>query len=331
MIIKEKAHARAGLIGNPSDGYFGKTISVILKNFSAVVTMWESPELHIELGVRDKSTFRSMNDLRDLVYRYGYYAGLRLIEATIKRFGDYCEEHGIELPNRNFTVRYDSNIPRHVGLAGSSAIITAALRALCRFYEVTIPKEIQPTLVLSVETEELGISAGLQDRVIQVYEGVVFMDFDRALMEETGHGRYEPLSPELLPRLFVAYRTDLGEGSEVFHNHIRERFEAGEEEVVQAMKRFASFAQESSEALLAAEPERLGPLMNANFDLRAAIYPISERNRDLVMRGRELGAHVKFSGSGGAVIGTYEDEDMYAALEKSYVEGGYKILKPRIE
>ncbi|MBN1307986.1 MAG: hypothetical protein JXA18_08725 [Chitinispirillaceae bacterium] len=30
MIIKERACARAGLLGNPSDGYFGKTISVIV-------------------------------------------------------------------------------------------------------------------------------------------------------------------------------------------------------------------------------------------------------------------------------------------------------------
>ena len=34
--------------------------------------------------------------------------------------------------------------------------------------------------VLLVEQEELGITVGLQDRVIQVYEGLVYMDFDRS-------------------------------------------------------------------------------------------------------------------------------------------------------
>ena len=29
MIIRQKSFARAGLIGNPSDGYFGKTIAFI--------------------------------------------------------------------------------------------------------------------------------------------------------------------------------------------------------------------------------------------------------------------------------------------------------------
>ena len=60
MIIYQEAHARAGLIGNPSDGYFGKTISAILRNFSAKVTLFESPELRIETSARDELVFSSM-------------------------------------------------------------------------------------------------------------------------------------------------------------------------------------------------------------------------------------------------------------------------------
>jgi len=48
LIIEERAYARAGLLGNPSDGYFGKTISIIVKNFGAQVTLYQSPELKIE-------------------------------------------------------------------------------------------------------------------------------------------------------------------------------------------------------------------------------------------------------------------------------------------
>lgn len=46
----------------------------------------------------------------------------------------------------------------------------------------------RPTLVLKAE-EELGITAGLQDRVVQVYGGVVHMDFARQAVEQHGHGR----------------------------------------------------------------------------------------------------------------------------------------------
>lgn len=330
MIIKKQAYARAGLVGNPSDGYFGKTISLIVKNMSATVTLWESPELNIEMSERDRTRFRNIYDLHREVNRFGYYSGLRLLKATVKRFAEWCEERCVILPNRNFTVRYASNIPRHVGLAGSSAIITAFLRAMGEFYEVDIPLVEQPTLVLAVETDELAISAGLQDRVIQAYEGVVYMHFRRELVEETGHGEYERLAPDLLPPLFIAYRTDLQEGSEVFHNNIRQRFNTGDRDVIDAMHRFAELARLSREALVSGRPNDIGDYMDENFDLRASIYPISERNRQMVETGRSVGAHVKFSGSGGAVIGTVDDEDRFPALEKAYVSAGFKIFRPRI-
>ena len=42
--------------------------------------------------------------------------------------------------------------------------------------------------------------AGLQDRVIQAYQGLVYMDFSRDLMDSRGYGEYERLDPALLPR-----------------------------------------------------------------------------------------------------------------------------------
>ena len=80
-------------------------------------------------------------------------------------------------------------------MSGSSAIIVALFRALMQFYKVEIPIEILPQLVMVTETEELGITAGLQDRVIQCYEGCVYMDFDKNLIQTQGYGRYERINP----------------------------------------------------------------------------------------------------------------------------------------
>src|SRR6185503_12802522 len=129
---------------------------------------------------------------------------------------DYCREKGIELENRNFTIEYDSTIPLRLGMGGSSAIITAALRALCQYFNVDIPLPVSANLVLETEIRELGVPAGLQDRVIQAYEGVVYMDFSRDVMDRQGFGNYERLDPKLLPNIYVAYRTSLSEGTEVF-------------------------------------------------------------------------------------------------------------------
>ena len=59
-----------------------------------------------------------------------------------------------------------------------------------------------------------------------------------------------------MPPLYIAYRTDLSEGSEVFHNNIRERFQAGRFEVVRGHARMAELTDKAREALEARDYER---------------------------------------------------------------------------
>src|SRR5213080_1825023 len=114
MIFTAHAHARAGLVGNPSDGYFGKTISFIIRNFRATVHLWESPHFEIVPTHGDLARFASVNQfLRDQKL-HGYYGGMRLIKATLKKFHDYCNSNGIELHNQSFTIGFESDIPRLV-------------------------------------------------------------------------------------------------------------------------------------------------------------------------------------------------------------------------
>src|SRR5690349_23413243 len=44
-----------------------------------------------------------------------------------------------------------------------------------------------------------------RSRVIQTYEGIVYMDFDKPLMESRGYGEYTELKPAKLPPLYVAF------------------------------------------------------------------------------------------------------------------------------
>lgn len=329
-MVKSRAFARAGLIGNPSDGYFGKTISLIVRNYCAQVTLYESPRIQIVGGHRDRLTFSSCAELLEDVRLNGYYGGVRLIKAAIKKFSDWCARQGVVL-DRNFTVEYDTDVPVRVGLAGSSAIVTATIRALMEFFGVDIPKPVLPGLILSVELEELSIGAGLQDRVIQVYEGVVFMDFDRARIERDGHGLYEPIDPALLPPLFVAYHDHLAEGTELFHNDLRSRYNRGEPAVMDAIRRWAGMAEEVRGMLLAGRGAEIGPLINEAFDLRASLIRISPGNLELIQRGRDLGAFTQFSGSGGAIVGVYDgDPERLEQLRATYSQMGAELIVPQI-
>lgn len=330
MLLKKKAYARAGLVGNPSDGYFGKTISFIIRDFWAEVTLFESPELRISPSERDDSVFDSIEELTRNVRQFGYYGGIRLLKAGVKRFFEYCQKHGHPMHDRNFTLRYRTNIPPQVGMAGSSAIITACWRALMDFYGVEIPRDIVPSLVLAVENEELGIPAGLQDRVIQNYEGVVFMDFNRDTIEKIGHGNYEPLDPALLPPVYVAYTTRLSEGTEVLHNDLRGRWNRGDKDVLNAMHQWADLAQRVRDMLVAGRGREIGPLLNENFDLRRRTCKLSQGNVEMVEGARSVGASAKFTGSGGAIVGTYEDEAMFEKLKAVLEPMQVAVIKPQV-
>ena len=125
---------------------------------------------------------------------------------------------------------------------------------------------------------------------------------------------YEPLDPALLPPIYLAYHDALSEPTEVFHNDIRGRFDRGEEKVVNAMKHFAELAAAAREALLDRDADRLGQLMDENFDTRRSIYNLPPWQVQMVETARRCGASAKFAGSGGAIIGTYRDEAMFEQL-----------------
>lgn len=324
-----RCYARIGLIGNPSDGYFGKTISVTISNFWADVTIMESSRLKLAMHpLNDPTEFGSLSDLYGTSLKEGYLGGLRLLQATCKRFYQYCATHGIALARRNFTLRYDTNIPRQVGLAGSSAIISATLKCLMKFYNLTdkdIPKPLQPTFVLEVEKSELFIQAGLQDRVVQVYEGLVYMDFSKDIMDAHGYGVYEYLPISNLPSLWLAYLADPSDSGKI-HSDVKQRWLRGDSEVIEAMKKFAELTDKAKVAIESRDYGSLADLMDQNFDLRRKLYGddvIGEANLLMVDIARKHNSSAKFPGSGGAVIGMCRDPSKKMALMQELQEYGF--------
>jgi glucuronokinase len=318
--------ARAGLLGNPSDGFFGKTISIPVRNFRAQVVLFEWEKIEILPGQSDTGNYNSMDELLDDIRLNGYYGGMRLIKATIKQFFDYVRSNGLSIPSKNFTLRYTSNIPRQVGLAGSSAIIVATMKALCQFYGVTMEKAIMANHVMWAETKELGISAGLQDRVVQVFDEPVFMDFDRTYMERNGFGKYEPVPKDLIPRMYLAYQANLTH-KDIVHNDVRKRWECGDKDIISVMEKLAANAVQGYAALKAKDMNTFKSCINKNFDLRASIYPIAEKNMRMIKIAREIGVTSKFPGSGGAIMGTYESETQFTELFQAFSEIGCSVVK----
>ena len=81
--IDSVAHARAGLLGNPSDGFYGKTLSVEVRNFTARVTLTESDAFEILPGREEACVFTSLDEFVENLRQVGLYGGMRLVKATI--------------------------------------------------------------------------------------------------------------------------------------------------------------------------------------------------------------------------------------------------------
>ena len=332
MIIRKQAFPRAALIGNPSDGYYGKTIAFVFDNYAAQVMLYETPELNLVPSLRDQPSFGNVRELVHDVGLYGYYGGIRLLKASIKRFVQYCDEHNVILHDRNFTMRYGTTIPNRLGLAGSSAIITASIRALQEFYNVEISLPELANLILAVETDELGIDAGLQDRVAQSYNVPIFMDFNREYMEKNNYGIYRELTIPSDLNLFVAFRTDLAEGSEILHSRLREDYNNRVPAVLAAIREWAYLTDVVADALQKQEYAAIEKCLRRNFELRCEVCAstVSAKNRRMVELANSLGAAAKLTGSGGAIIGIYHDNKHFETLKKLFKDNQIEIVKPNI-
>jgi glucuronokinase len=255
-----RAYARAALAGNPSDGFGGAVLACCVGELRA----WARAE-PATTAVSDPPS--------------------ALVDAAIARFA--------RGPCR---VRWGTDVPREVGLAGSSAIVTATVRALCGLHRHALEPGDLAEMVLAVEVQDLGIAAGPQDRYAQAHEGLILMDFSGR------RPRVERLDRELLPALYLAWHTEAAETSHAVHGGLRER--ADQPALRRAMALLAGHARAARDALLAGDRSAFAAALDASFDEREALLELDARHVSMVHAARAAGASANYAGSGGAIVGT---------------------------
>ena len=147
-------------------------------------------------------------------------------------------------------------------------------------------------MALAVETEDLGIAAGPQDRLVQAHEGLLYMDF-------ADDGGLRAHSTRAAAAAFCAHRSDAAAPSGGVHGDLRRRFEAGERRVPARSSRGSrELAERGREALLGGRADELGALMSRNFELRSQLVELEPAHVRMVELAGELGADANYAGSG---------------------------------
>jgi galactokinase/mevalonate kinase-like predicted kinase len=262
------ASARAALAGNPSDGYGGAVLALALPARRATARAWRS-----EAALVDPPS--------------------ELVTATVARSAAELGPAGRDVAS----VAWDTSIPRAVGLGGSSAIVVATLRALCDLWSVALEPLAMAELALSIEVDELGIAAGLQDRIAQTHDGLTFMDFGRS-----SPATVRTLDPALLPPLLIAWQTDSGGHSGEVHAPLRHRHADGEPVVLDAMRALTNAAHDAARAVSDGDHAALRTNVDASFDARRSMLALDPRHVEMIETARAAGAAANYAGSGGAIV-----------------------------
>jgi glucuronokinase len=266
MAMEGRCAARAALAGNPSDGFGGAVLATVVPGLEAVVTLdpADGPRpVELPLLVATRATLR----------RHGYLNG------------------------SDGPLALTTTIPRSVGLAGSSAVVIAAIRALIAPTAVS-PLELAH-LALEVEVEGLGIAAGPQDRIVQAEGRTVLMDF------ATDDWVVTPVDPPRPIEVFIAWTHAPPIPSHAVHGPLQAR--SGDPLVRRTMARLSEVAHVAARALRDDDVASLRQAMDDSVDQRAGIIDLDPTHVALVDGARAAGAAVNYTGSGGAIVGHAPD------------------------
>ncbi len=296
--VKSAALPRAGLLGNPSDLYGGRGIAFTFAGFRAEVELVAAPATQMRGELLD--------------------AGWSVFTAFARTRGLRAQD----LAANAFAASFHSDIPRQVGLAGSSAVLTAFVRALARWFDLELRPHELAELTWRAEVDVLGIRAGPMDRLVQAYEGLVAMDFVEPFTERSTIR----LPERLLPPCLIAWDPTPGEESGRVHAPVWERWQAGDRVVREVLAEYRPLVEQGLAALQRGDLALLRRLVDRNWDLRARVFAIRERDRAMIELGRRLGAATKFCGSGGAVLVLPQDGKDLEALIGAYAAAGFPSL-----
>ncbi len=314
-MIEASAPARAGVIGNPTDGYGGSLVSCTL-DARARVRLSRCERIELSFA-GERSVIKSERDLR-------LDGGVFDIARSVIRY--------LRIAHRTFRLEGESDIPFRSGLAGSTAMLAAVFGAVCRFVgrEMT-PYQLAET-IRYIELNYMDIQCGYQDQYMTVFGGINYLDFRskevyRELSEEV-FATVEPLSAHVDELPFVLIHTGVQRVSGSVLRPVRERWLDGDRAVVDGYREIAELARLGKRAILLKDWEELGLLMNRNHEIQQMLGASGKANDEfieLALANGALGAKLAGAGGGGTIIALHHEPEKL--IEAFRAKGNPRVLE----
>jgi galactokinase/mevalonate kinase-like predicted kinase len=300
-MIRASAPGRAGIVGNPTDGYGGTVVASSLSE-RATVTLTPAAETLLEIGGHH-ARIAGRGDLR----LDGSYTDIA--KAVLTQFDPLPEQ-------KQFHLTAATTIPIQAGLSGSTAMLVAILGAVLHWLDVNLnPYEIAE-LARKIEFEVMGVTCGFQDQYMASFGGLNLMDFrGKEPLTPTDDpilATVEPLASYIPAMPMILANTGVRRLSGSVHKGLRERWIEGDREVVQGYERIAALAREAKKALLAADWVCLGRTMNENHAIQRDLGGSGEANERLIaaaLAAGAWGAKLAGAGHGGTIAVLHPDPE----------------------
>ena len=303
--VMATAPGRAGIIGNPTDGYGGSLVSCAIKDRATAIIV-PADQLIIE-NETGKTVLKWENDFANRGDHFD------IVRSVLRYFRLY------DLKAR---IRTETRIPEQAGLAGSTAIIAAVLTAVSAYIGKSFNRYFLAELNRIIELNYMKCQCGYQDAYMTTFGGLNYLDFrGKEYYKDLHSEQYatvENLAEYISELPFIVAHTGIKHHSGQFHKPLRERWLEGDPVVAKAYEDITALAREGKKALINRRWEHLGYLMNENHRIQDSIADSGEQNNYMIRVARKngaLGAKLAGAGGGGTIIAlTLEPERTKEAL-----------------
>lgn len=275
--------------------------------------------LAIEARVKD-----ARDGIHLLIPRWGVEQRLRSLEEHPQGIAAILATllKTLELEERNMEIEIFPNIPRAMGLGGSSALAVALIRALESHFQLNLDDSLINALAFECETAAHGTPSGV-DNTIATYGHTL-------LFQKTDEFEFSRLSPGAQIPLVVGIsgRESLTAG---MVGKVRSAWEKQPKRYESMFDRIEDLTLAGAEAIRCGDLQELGETMNLCHGILNGLQLSTPQLEELIHISREhgaLGAKLTGGGGGGSMIALCEDPGpVAAALENA----GYQTLTVNIE